>query len=232
MRRVLGVALLLLAMVCLAAGAGLALLLGPDNQVMSGPHSLSTKDAAAVTAPDALTWAGPTVTVLVTVPRHRPVFVGVGNAVDVADYLGRTAYLRVDAVHVPWRISTTSVRGTGHLPAAPTAVDWWLDQATGRGGAALTFPLPDQASSVAVIALGTGNLRGLEVTATYDLKGGFGIGLGLCAVAFGLGLFGWIAWRGRREWDDEDWDEDRDEDRDDGAGTTVDTPDDPARVTR
>ena len=211
MRRLVGILLMVAALGCVVVGAGIAALLGPDNRAVTGPHPMSVDGVALTTAPEVLSWAGPTVTVLVVLPDDRPVFIGVGNIVDVRDYLADTRVRQVDSFEVPWTITTSDIDGADFVPAAPTALDWWLAQAAGQGGASLTFRLPDETVSVAVIAIGDSTLEGLQVTASYDAAGGFGIGLGLVALGLGMGLFGWIAFRRARfadeEWDDEDWDD-------------------------
>lgn len=212
MRRLLGIVLMLVALGCVLLGAAMAALLGPDNRAVTGPHPMSFDGVALVTAPDVLTWAGPTVTVLVELPGQTPVFVGVGNAVDVADYLRDTRFERVDSFEVPWTVTTSEVDGLDFVPAVPTALDWWLAQSAGQGGASITFTLPNQTVSLAVIAIGDATLQGLQVTASYDVTGGFGIGLGIAGFGVGLGVFGWIALRQtsllrRRVDDDDEWDE-------------------------
>jgi len=215
MRRLVGIVLMVVALGCIVAGTAIAVLLGPDSRAVTGPHPMSVDGIALTTAPDVLSWAGPTVTVLVEVPDQQPVFVGVANSVDVNDYLRDTRLEQVDSYEVPWTVTTTEVDGEDFVPAAPTALDWWLAEAAGQGGAALTFRLPDETVSIAVIAVGDATLDGLQVTASYDVAGGFGYGLGLVAFGLGLGLFGWISFR-RAAFVDEDWvDEEGDEDWDD-----------------
>jgi hypothetical protein len=184
-------------------------LLGTDNRAVTGPHSMSFDGVALVTAPEVLSWAGPTVTVLVELPDDRPVFVGLGNAVDVTDYLSDTRVQRVESYEVPWTVTTSEVAGQDFVPAAPTALDWWLAQSAGQGGASLTFRLPEETVSLAVIGVGDTTLEGLHVTASYDVAGGFGIGLGLVGLGLGLAVFGWLAFRRAsvdpEEWEAEDW---------------------------
>ena len=206
MRRLVGILLMVAALACVACGAAIAALLGPDNRAVTGPHPMSFDGIALVTAPEVLSWTGPTVTVLVEVPEGRPVFVGVANTVDVSDYLGDTRVRQVDSFEVPWTLTTSEIDGEDFVPAAPTALDWWLAQAAGPGGASLTFQLPEEMVSLAVIAIGDTTLEGLQVTAAYDAAGGFGIGLGLVALGLGLGLFGWSALR-RAGLSDDDWED-------------------------
>ncbi len=81
-----GWVLVVAALLCLLVGTAMALLLGPDNLARSDPQDLSTEASVAVTAPGALALSGPTVRIEATLPDERPVFVGLGNAVDVTDY--------------------------------------------------------------------------------------------------------------------------------------------------
>src|SRR4051794_24175959 len=73
----------------------LAVVVGPDNRIESGPHGFTSEGAAVATAPAALAWTDVTVEVTAAADSRR-VFVGVGHDVDVADYLHGTAYTRVD----------------------------------------------------------------------------------------------------------------------------------------
>lgn len=234
MRRVVGILLMVIAVLALLAGAALAVVLGPDNRAETGPHEIATDAPIVVTEPDVLGWAGPTITVSVGVADRQQVFVGAANAVDVADYVGPARRTEVTDYRLPWDISTEDVDGAERLPVAPGDLDWWVAQETGTGDATLSVELPEQAFALAVVAVGGGSLEGLEVTASYDVDGGFGIGLGLVGFAIGLGLFGWIAFQGQpmtrdggeEDWEDEDW-EDADDaaepaDRDDGAAVHED----------
>jgi hypothetical protein len=220
MRRAVGVLLMLLGFLLLVGGSWTAALLGPDGRTFTGQHPLDTDAKALVTAPGVLGWAGPTVTVDVTVVDEQPVFVGVGNTVDVLDYLAETDRLVVTDLRIPWRMETERVPGRPYVPAAPTAVDWWIASGAGQGGARTSFALPEESASVAVVALGETDLSGAALTSSYDVKGGFGLGLGAAGLGVGLGLFGWVAFRGPApDWEEVDaWDEyDDEEPEHDGA---------------
>jgi hypothetical protein len=228
MRRVVGVLLILIAVLALALGAGAAIVLGTDNRAQTGPHHIDTSAPVLLTSPDVLGWAGLTVTVTVSVDEGQEVFVGAANAVDVADYVGATQRTEITSYRLPWNISTRDVFGNQALPAAPGEVDWWVAQATGSGSATMSVELPEQAFSLVVIAVGGGDLQGVEVTASYDVDGGFGVGLGLVGFAIGLALFGWIALQGRplvRFEEVEDGDEEADLEVDHAGGTERPEPD-------
>jgi hypothetical protein len=197
MRRVVGILLMFFAVLAATLGAGIAIVLGTDNRAATGPHKIATSSPVLVADPDVFSWAGPTVTMRIDVDKDQQVFVGGGNAVDIADYVGSTQRTEITSYGVPWDIETRDVFGEAPLPAAPGQVDWWMAQSTGTGSATISFRLPEQAFSLVVIAIGGGDLDGLRVTASYDIDGGFGMGVGLIGFAVGLGLFGWIAFQGR-----------------------------------
>ncbi|HYJ66582.1 MAG TPA: hypothetical protein VEX15_02850 [Nocardioidaceae bacterium] len=197
MRRVVGSVLMLFAVVAAVLGAGIAIVLGTDNRAETGPHEIETSAPVVVTSPEVFSWAGPTLTMRIDVDKDQQLFIGAANAVDIADYVGSTQRTEISSYNPPWSIGTRDVFGDAPLPAAPGQVDWWMAQSTETGSATISVKLPEQAFSLVVIAVGGGDLDGLQVTASYDIDGGFGIGLGLIGFAVGLGLFGWIAVQGR-----------------------------------
>ena len=197
MRRVAGVVLALIGVCTIVLGVALAIWVGTDNRAVSGPHRIDADGIAVVTAPDAITWAGATVRLVAEVPDEKPVFVGVGNAVDVEDYVSDTSAVRVDSLQIPWEIDTSNQDGQQLLPASPVAVDWWIEQASGMGGASLEFELPEETASVAILGVGDNDLSGLTVTASYHVRGGFVVGLGAAAFGLGLVLLAFMIWRGR-----------------------------------
>ncbi|HKE68304.1 MAG TPA: hypothetical protein VKB55_03565 [Nocardioidaceae bacterium] len=231
MRRFVGIMLMLIAVIAAAVGAGLAILLGTDNRTATGPHPIETDAPIVVTRPDVLGWAGPTVTLTIHVAPSQKVFVGAANAVDLADYVGSVRRTEVTDYGLPWKLQTANVSGQDALPLAPGDLDWWVARASGKGSATMTVKLPDQAFGLAVIAVGGGDLKDLEVTAAYELDGGFGIGLGLLGFAVGLGLFGWLAFQGRpmtRELADDEADDDGESDEGEPDDAAADKADDEA----
>ena len=126
------------AVLCLLAGAAMAVVLGPDNRARSDPQSLGTDASVVVTAPGALSLSGPTVRVEATLPDDRPVFVGLGNAVDVSDYTDGVAARVVDEIGVPLDVGSDEVDGDPALAAEPESLDWWLASDQGNGKAAMS----------------------------------------------------------------------------------------------
>jgi len=182
---------------CLLAGAAVAALLGPDDRARSDPQPLDTRSSVLVTAAGLLSWSGPTVQVEATLPDDRPVFVGLGNEVDVSDYSRRVDALVVEAIELPFVLDAVEVDAGRSRPVSPDRLDWWLASVQGDGAATLGVQLPSAPSQLVVAALDRGDLRGLEVTAAYELDGGFGVGVGVAVLGVGLVLFGVITRRRR-----------------------------------
>ncbi|MET0820225.1 MAG: hypothetical protein ABWY58_04625 [Aeromicrobium sp.] len=206
MRTLTGWALSVLGVLVAVAGVAAMVVLGPDSRLSTGPHAIETDDIAVVTAPKVIRWANVQVDVLVEVPVRKPVFVGLGNTVDVQNYVAKTQRLEVTSLSPPWKLQTRAVKGQPNLPGAPTAVDWWIKSSAGLGGASISAQLPDETVSIAVLSVGSSNLAGLEVTVAYGVKGGFAKGvsallLGLAAVWIGVMVL-------RSRWADDDWSDD------------------------
>ncbi|MDR7086459.1 hypothetical protein J2X11_001298 [Aeromicrobium panaciterrae] len=190
-------------------GLALILILGTDGRFSTGPHAVETDGIAVVTAPKVISWADLQVDVLAEVPAQKPVFVGIGNTVDVENYVGETARLEVTGFHTPWRPKTRQVAGRPGLPGAPTALDWWRAASAGRGGATISTNLPDETVSLAILSVGDSNLSGLKVSIAYGVKGGFFKGIGLLMLGAGAILLSRLLRRGEDIWaHDEDDEED------------------------
>jgi len=198
MRRTIGGwALIVLGLACALFGLVVAVLLGPDGRRTTGPHAVDVDGSVLVTAPDAIRWVDVKVDILVEVPAEKPVFVGLGNTVDVTNYVDEVQHVEVTSFGTPWKPKLRTVDGEQPtVRGAPTALDWWLGQSAGLGGASLSMTLPDEPVSLAVVAVGSSNLSGLKVTLAYGVKGGFYKGLGLLLAGLGVALAGRILRRG------------------------------------
>jgi hypothetical protein len=203
MRTRLGWALAVLGVVVALLGLALALVLGPDSRFTTGPHKIRTDGIAVVTEPKVISWADVQIDLLAEVPVRKPVFVGLANSVDVQNYVGRTQRLEVTGFQRPWTITTRQVDGRAGLPGAPTAVDWWIAQSAGLGGASISTRLPDETVSAVVLSVGSTNLSGLEITLAYGIKGGFSKGIGLLLLGLGVAWAGWLMRRGGTPWRDD-----------------------------
>ncbi len=208
--KAIGTAVLALGAVVAVLGLALMAILGPDGRFTSGPHAVDAQGVAVVTAPTVLSWKNVEVEILAEVPANKPVFVGVANSVDIQAYLKGVKRLEVTSFETPWKVRTRQAAGRDALPGAPTAVDWWRARAAGLGGAAIKTRLPDETVSVAVLSVGSSNLRGLKVTIAYGVQGAFLKGLGLLLAGGGLAWAGLLARRGEYLWESEG-DDDADE---------------------
>jgi|SRR5664279_89789 len=182
------------------AGLGIALMvmLGPDNRIMTGPHAIETSGSVVVTAPRLITWTRVQVDLLAELPAQKPVFVGMGNTVDVQSLVAETERIEITKFHTPWKPTLELREGQATVRGAPTALDWWYSSSAGLGGASISTSLPDEPVSFAVVAVGASNLSGLQVTLAYGIKGGFVKGAGLLLVGIGGVLGGWILRRSAR----------------------------------
>ena len=194
----------ILGAVCAVVGLAVMIVLGPDSRFTSAPHSVDTDGIAVVTAPSVISWKGVQVDVLAEVPVNKPVFVGIGNSVDVQNYVKDTRRMEVTSFKTPWNLRIRDVEGREGLSGAPTALDWWIAGSAGLGGARISTVLPDQTVSVAILSVGSSNLQGLEVSYAYGVKGGFAKGAALLLVGLGGIWGGALIRRGEGLWDEED----------------------------
>ncbi|TCI97465.1 hypothetical protein [Aeromicrobium sp. IC_218] len=195
MRTRLGLATLVVGVLLAALGGAVTALLGPDGRYVTGPHEVRT-DSLVVTRPAVLDWQGLELDVLAELPAEKPVFVGLGNAVDVEDYVGQTRRIVVDGVGRPWDPSYEEVDGGANLDASPVSLDWWLAAEAGLGAAHLSTTLPDETVEVAILPVGEADLTGLRVSLAYGVPHGFAWSLGALLLGLGLALLGVLVWRG------------------------------------
>jgi len=194
----------ILGALCAVAGLAIMIVLGPDSRFTTGPHEIDTDGIAVVTAPSVISWKGVQVDVLAEVPVNKPVFVGIGNSVDVENYVKDTRRIEVTSFSTPWSVRMRDVEGREGLSGAPTALDWWIAGSAGLGGARVSTLLPDETVSAAILSVGSSNLQGLKVSYAYGIKGGFAKGVGLVLVGLGGVWGGALIRRGEGYWEDED----------------------------
>jgi hypothetical protein len=203
MHKAIGTALAAVGVVIAVLGLAIMAVFGPDGRFKTGPHAVNTDGVAVVTEPGVISWKNLDIELLAEVPAHKPIFVGVGNSVDVEAYLKGVQRLEVTDFETPWKLRTRQVAGRDALGGAPTAVDWWRAHSAGLGGAAIKTKLPDETVSAVILSVGSSNLRGLKVTFAYGLEGGFLKGLALLFGGFGMGWAGMLVRRGVSIWADD-----------------------------
>ena len=192
MRRLGGLALIVLGLLSVLLGAALAFAFGPDNRMSTGPHRLSTAGQAIVTAPEAIAYSGPRVHLEVTSAKgDRDLFVGVGHDVDVRDFLADTPRSRITTIDIPWDVTATRVPGDGVPRGSAEDLAWWIADAQGNGHVEVTWRLPDTAADVLILAQDGQDGLAVDVTAAVVAPGAFVAALGGVVIGLGLMVFGW-----------------------------------------
>ena len=135
---VCGAVALLISLPLLVGGIVLLAIGGRSGTLQSGFHQVSTSSVALVADPseirgngDAALKIGGASLQVAGRGSGRPMFLGVGPASQVTDYLSGTSYDSVSRIEFsPFRLSTTHVEGNGQ-PAAPSDQSFWVAEATG-----------------------------------------------------------------------------------------------------
>ncbi|WBQ05764.1 hypothetical protein [Kribbella sp. CA-293567] len=169
-------------LVAVLAGVAAFWLVGPDNTVDTGEQPLSSAGLAVMTAPDLIDRHGPTLHVTAT--GAEPVFVGVGQDIDVASYLGGSQYTRIVSYDLPSRIDTQEMKGRPAALTAPGELDWWTLKAAGEGRQSITWPIADGRYDVVVMNADGSPRVDAKVTFGVEVDGLFGT----CLMVFGGGL--------------------------------------------
>ncbi len=198
MRRLVALVVVAVGALAFVLGVAAAIVFGPDDKITSGPHALHSNGVAVVTGPAAIRYYGLTVQVEVRASRPRDrVFVGIGRSVDVADYLRRSTYTRIDSIGLPWKVATTVVLGSRSPEAPPTDLDVWLDSQSGQRTASITSTLPD--APVTVVVMNADGSSGVNVTTDLSLeeRGMFVGGLAVAVAGAGVAVLGWVLRRPR-----------------------------------
>ncbi|TDO54586.1 hypothetical protein EV643_101376 [Kribbella sp. VKM Ac-2527] len=190
-RVALGLLLALVGLLVALAGAVAAFwLVGPDNTVDTGEQQLGSKGLAVVTAPDLIDRHGPTLHVTVT-GNPKPVFVGVGQELDVTSYLGTSAYTQVVRLSLPPKFDTQEMKGGAAALSKPAGLDWWAAKASGSGEQSVAWPMADGRYSVVVMNADGRPGTDARVTLGVELPGLFVtfllvLGAGLVLLIVGL----------------------------------------------
>jgi hypothetical protein len=146
---VLGSVLLVIGLVLGTIAAALVVALGPRSELDSGPQQLSTPTTALVTSAasaDGLEGLGavlgsPSVRVSVAGDRTTDVFVGIGPADAVSEYLAGAAVDEATDITIdPFLLDVARRPGTSSV-APPEDQDFWVASTTAAAGGTLVWPL-------------------------------------------------------------------------------------------
>ncbi|TDD13472.1 hypothetical protein E1218_34460, partial [Kribbella turkmenica] len=191
-RTALGLLLTLAGLVITSAGAVAAFwLVGPDNTITTGSRQFSSQGLAVITAPDLLDRHGPTLHV--TASADRPVFVGVGQDLDVANYLSGAHHSRLIRFEPPATFAAQEMQGRTARLTPPGQLDWWAAGAGGAGRQSIAWPIQDGRYDVVVMNADGTPAVGADVTFGVEIDRAFGIcllvlGAGTVLLAVGLML--------------------------------------------
>ncbi|MEV6416129.1 hypothetical protein [Kribbella sp. NPDC051718] len=168
--------------VTVAGGVAAFWLVGPDNTVDTGAQSLASDGLAVMTAPDLIDRHG--ATLHLTAAAAEPVFVGIGQDIDVASYLGRSQYTRLIRFELPSSFDSQEMTGKVAALTAPAGLDWWTVKAAGDGKQSLAWPIVDGRYDVVVMNADGSPAVDAKVTFGVEIDGLFGS----CLMVFGGGL--------------------------------------------
>ncbi|GAA1548302.1 hypothetical protein GCM10009804_00800 [Kribbella hippodromi] len=181
-RITIGLLLALAGLVATAAGAVAAFwLVGPDNTISTSARGLTSTGVAVVTAPALLDRHGPTLHVTAT--GDKPLFVGIGQDLDVSDYLSGAEHTRLTRFDPPRTFGTQEMRGRTNKLTPPGDLDWWVAQSA-TGTQSVSWPIQDGKYDVVVM-----NADG---TPAVNAQVSFGIQVhrlfGICLLVLGAGI--------------------------------------------
>ncbi|TCC43198.1 hypothetical protein [Kribbella sindirgiensis] len=190
-RITLGLLLALSGLLAAIAGAVAAFwLVGPDNTITTPRRELASTGLAVVTAPSLLDRHGPTLRV--SASGDKPLFIGVGQDLDVRDYLAGTAHTRLVQFDPPATFGTQELRGDTKKLTPPGELDWWVAQSA-PGAQAVNWPIQDGLYDVVVMNADGTPAVGAQVSFGIEVHRLFGIcllvlGAGVVVLALGLAL--------------------------------------------
>jgi hypothetical protein len=179
-------------LVTIVGAAAAFWLVGPDNTVDTGELQLASKGLAVMTTPDLLDRHGPTLHVTAkAADGWHPIFVGVGNDLDVASYLGTSQHTKVVRLAVPVKLDTQEFEGGLAPLAAPAGLDWWVAKDSGNGSQSIAWPIADGRYDVVVMNADGKPGTNAQVNLGVELDGAFVtsllvLGAGLVLLVVGL----------------------------------------------
>ena len=185
LRRLGGWLLVVVGLLMAIAGAGSAIIVGPDNAVQSGIRQLASPGAAIVTGPGVIEYTGPTLR-LEARSSAGPVFLAVGSEVDVQDLMADVTRTQVDDIDpMTGDLQTSEIAGGQDLLVDVAELDWWIESSE-ADVAVVDFSLPKQPVSVVMMNADGSAPVHVELAAEVSIRGLFW-GL-LAAALIGIGV--------------------------------------------
>lgn len=185
-------ALAAVAVGALATGVAVATVIGPDDWLDSPPQTLNAAGEAAVVTTYGLLSSSLPLRVTASTEAGE-VFVGLGHAIDVDDFVRRTSTVGVDGF-TPMALTFRHQAGaSARLPAHPRDLDFWRVQASGVGEQSISGEFAGL-GVVALVSTPNGDPSAFRISIGSRLNGAFA---GSCAVAgLGIALLALAGWRG------------------------------------
>ncbi len=188
LRVVTGVLAGLLGLLAAVAGGVAAFaLIGPGDVLTAGTHHLTTGGVAIATSPDLIRYYDARLVVTAEPTRRgQPVFVGVGNRVDVRSYLTGSAGAQVVDFGFPSTLRIRQVTGAADRHVPPDRLGWWVAEESGSGARTLSWRLADGPYDVVVMNADGRPGVDVRVTAGVELPGAHRFAVGVLVVGLVL----------------------------------------------
>lgn len=178
------------------AGTAIAVTIGPDDWLDSASTVVNGDGHTAVTTQYGLVSLTTPVRVRAR-SESGEVFIGAGHVIDVEDYLGDASRVTITGFS-PLSVSSAADTGaSGSLPAEPSGLDFWRQQASGGGTQEVSGSFGGE-PVVFVISTPDGQPAAMSVSLGIKTPAGFAIGLGTGLVGLALIALGVFVGRRRR----------------------------------
>ncbi|MGI9155520.1 MAG: hypothetical protein ACR2FG_02630 [Marmoricola sp.] len=162
--------MILVGVVLLVVGAGVAAYVGADDQVQLARHQVGPPEAPLIVSrPGLFGFRG--VTLTVTAQSPGGIFVGAAPERDVARFAGGTLHFEIDRLSPSGRLTGKPVMGRRGSDA--TQQSFWTTQSHGPGTQRISVSLTDQATGIVVQATAPARTKGSVVGIGFERGGLF-----------------------------------------------------------
>jgi hypothetical protein len=194
-RIVIGALLASVSAVVAAGGAAAVVLVGSDSSLTTGTQNVTSTTTALVAELDDIEGISTSVgrpELRLSASSTTPVFIGIGRAADVDDYLAGADIDKVHDIDVdPFRLDIEHRPGTAR-PEPPDAQAFWVAKASGPD-AALEWKIRDGDYRIVVMNVDASPGIAIDGRFTLDIPWLYGVGIaalvvGVLGVAAGVTL--------------------------------------------
>jgi hypothetical protein len=182
--------------VLLMIGAVAAAWVGPDDWVDSPAQLLNPGGEAAVVTNYGL-WSYALPLRVTAAASDGEVFIGIGHAIDVEDYVATTSTSQVAWFSPQGLVAEPRSAVNQALPAAPAGLDFWRAKASGPGVQSVAGRFAGQPLE-AFVATPSGESKPLHISIGTQAPGAFAVSVAAAAIGVMLLLFAGYRWRRRR----------------------------------